>query len=156
MPTRANTLTFPSSCRSELVAFGALAAAAVMVITFAKKKRLMQPTAEEQAWLDQQLASPVHGLTAEEEKWLDKQVANAEDADMLDDARQAGERRTAIVLHAPTALADTRTVSPSLCVLSQRSRLERGAARSAAARRRPSNTTRPRERFTLRRERVHT
>ena len=97
------TLTFPSSCRSELVAFGALAAAAVMVITFAKKKSLMQPTAEEQAWLDQQLASPVHGLTAEEEKWLDKQVANAEDADMLDDARQAGERRTAIIfLHAHT------------------------------------------------------
>ena len=55
----------------------------------------MQPTAAEQAWLDAQLATPPgQKLTAEEQKWLDKQVQDAEDATMLDDARQAGARIT--------------------------------------------------------------
>ena len=58
-----------------------------MVIYRAKR---MRPTAEEQEWLNQQLASSATGLTPEEEKWLDKQVRDAEAEDMLDDARQAG------------------------------------------------------------------
>lgn len=55
----------------------------------------MQPTAEEQAWLDKQLATPKMGrqdspgLTQEERSWLDKQIEKAEADERLDDARQA-------------------------------------------------------------------
>ena len=86
----------PRRCRRrETLALAAVALTAVMVIYRAKRKHLMRPTAEEQAWLDQQLASSSSGLTLEEEKWLDKQVSIAEADDMLDDARQAGTPRTA-------------------------------------------------------------
>ena len=62
-----------------------------MVIYRAKRKHLMRPTAEEQAWLDAQLATPRGNISADEQKWLDKQIEDAETADMLDDARQAGK-----------------------------------------------------------------
>jgi len=55
----------------------------------------MQPSAEEQAWLDKQMATPKMsrqespGLTHEERSWLDKQIEKAEAEERLDDARQA-------------------------------------------------------------------
>jgi hypothetical protein len=59
----------------------------------------MQPSAEEQAWLDAQLATPrgppSSTPSAEEQRWLDKQIQDAESADMLDDARQAGAQQRA-------------------------------------------------------------
>ena len=40
--------------------------------------------------LDSQMATPRSNPTPEEQKWLDKQIQEATDAEMLDDARQAG------------------------------------------------------------------
>ena len=67
-------------------------AGAAALIYRAKAIAASKPTAEEQAWLDKQLATPKNPneLTLEEQSWLDKQMKDTEDADMLDDARQAG------------------------------------------------------------------
>ena len=50
---------------------------------------LRLPTAEEQAWLDQQLNTPKHQVLSpgsqvseEEQKWLDKQIEDSETADV--------------------------------------------------------------------------
>ena len=72
-----------------------VAAGAFALYYMYKLRQARMPTAEEQAWLDEQLATPrppvlsPGGLSEEEQKWLDKQVTASEEADMLDDARQA-------------------------------------------------------------------
>ena len=67
------------------------ASGAALLVYAAKRKAAMLPNKEEQAWLDAQMQTPAHlKLSDEENKWLDKQVQDAEDQEMLDDARQAG------------------------------------------------------------------
>ena len=80
----------------ELIGFAAIVAVGLAFQYM--KTRSNQPTAAEQAWLDSQLATPRSNLTPEEQKWLDKQIQEANDADMLDDARQAGMFTRSLVL----------------------------------------------------------
>ena len=87
---------------SEVVGAVLFASVASVMIYAAKRSKAMLPTAAEQAWLDSQLATPPgQKLTPEEQKWLDKQVQDVQDAEMLDDARQAGERCPALALLLP-------------------------------------------------------
>ena len=75
---------------AEYTGMTIFASVAALMIYGAKRKAMMLPTADEQAWLDAQLATPPgQKLTQEEQKWLDKQMQDAQDAEMLDDARQA-------------------------------------------------------------------
>ena len=83
---------------SKLATVAAISAAALLLYSARQRLLAMQnlPTAEEQAWLDEQLKtprapvlSPGSQVSEEEQKWLDKQIQDAETADMLDDARQA-------------------------------------------------------------------
>ena len=76
---------------SELVGAAIFCFGAGLLIYAKKRSAAMLPTAAEQAWLDAQLATPPgQKLTADEQKWLDKQLQDAQDAEMLDDARQDG------------------------------------------------------------------
>lgn len=57
----------------------------------ANAKRRMLPSDEEQAWLDQQCASAARKQPSDDEqRWLEDRMKDSADADMLDDARQAG------------------------------------------------------------------
>ena len=89
--------------------------------------------------------TPRSGLTAEEKEWLDKQVQDAEEKEMLDDARQAGapslSRRlrtrgrsanARVTARALPALWPQHTRRARVRALSRRSR-ERRASRSGAA-----------------------
>lgn len=78
---------------SETYGIIVFVSASALMIYSAVRKSMMVPNAAEQAWLDAQLATPItpgQKLTAEEQKWLDKQMQDAQDEEMLDDARQAG------------------------------------------------------------------
>ena len=109
----------------ELMGFAAIVAVALAFQYM--KTRSNQPTAAEQAWLDSQLATPRSNLTPEEQKWLDKQIQEANDADMLDDARQAGMFTRSLVFSLPaSARAHFPLIMPQhqrfvtfMCFLSQ-------------------------------------
>ena len=67
----------------------AAAAAGVCVVVYLYRQRLLRlPTAEEQAWLEEQMRTPKPALTpsgqvsAEEQKWMEKQIDEAETADV--------------------------------------------------------------------------
>lgn len=72
----------------ELIGF--LSVVGVGLLFRTMKQRSNLPSEAEQLWLNEQLATPRSNLTPEEQKWLDKQIQEASDAEMLDDARQAG------------------------------------------------------------------
>ena len=67
----------------------AAAAAGVCVAVYLYRQRLLRlPTAEEQAWLEEQMRTPKPAETpsgqvsAEEQKWMEKQIDDAETADV--------------------------------------------------------------------------
>mmetsp|Transcript_23995 Transcript_23995/g.61249 ORF Transcript_23995/g.61249 Transcript_23995/m.61249 type:complete len:102 (-) Transcript_23995:283-588(-) len=81
---------------TTLLVSAAIGAAALYMYLERQHRLANMPTDEEQAWLDEQMRtprptalSPGSQVSEEEQKWLDKQIQGAEDADMLDDARQA-------------------------------------------------------------------
>ena len=81
---------------SETSAAAVFAGGVALLVFYAyRKNALMQPTAEEQAWLNSQMATPRSPAkpNADEQAWLDKQMKDQEEAEMLDDARQAGAHR---------------------------------------------------------------
>ena len=75
---------------AEMVGAALFGSASALMI-YGAKRAAMLPNAEEQAWLDDQLASPATPSkpSKEEQKWLDAQLKTQDDNDMLDDARQA-------------------------------------------------------------------
>jgi hypothetical protein len=75
--------------QSRTLVLAAAAAGACVLLYVLRQRQARLPTAEEQAWLDEQMRTPKPSVTspsgqvsAEEQKWMDKQIDDAEDADV--------------------------------------------------------------------------